>query len=194
MSKTIIRELNIQDNIKKAKINYGIECLLGFMFKVILLVIIFSIFDVLKLALISMFVSSILRYSSGGVHCNTYLKCLILSGIFICLTIIISVNVILPHTTYLLFSLILVSINTYKSPVDPPQKPIKTTKKRYLCKIISTVLLILILLIPIWFNFNNDIINAIIFSCFFQILSLTYFGRLIVNYINNYDILSKGGE
>jgi accessory gene regulator B len=194
LNRIIIQELDIQDNIKKAKINYGIECLIGFIFKIILFIIMFSIFNVLELALISVLISSILRYSSGGVHCNTYLKCIILSGIFICFTIIISINIILPYEIYILFSLLLIGINIYKSPIDPPQKPIKTNRKRFLCKIISTFLLILILIIPILFNFNNNITNIIIFSCFFQILSLTYYGVLIVNFINNQRILSGGGE
>lgn len=193
MTKIVTKELNA-DNKRKVKICFGIESILSFIIKTILSILVFILFGVLDLALISMITSSILRYSSGGTHCNTFLKCLIFSSILFSVIALLSRILIISNETYVIISIFLSITLLYKSPVHTKEKPLKNQNKKYKIKLISFVILLIYLISPLIFNINDEIKNVLLLSSAFQVFSLTYLGMLFFTYINKFELLSKGGE
>jgi accessory gene regulator B len=183
LSKIITKDLEI-DSYKLVKIKYGIECFLYEIIKLILFIFVFFIFGTLKLSLISLFTSSTLRYISGGVHCNTFIKCLILSSIIFTTTGYLGSNININSNHYFLVGIILTIITLYKAPISPPEKPITNNKKIIKMKCISVIILLIILLIPYIFNLDNSIKTTIILSMTFQVFSLTYLGNKFFNFWN----------
>ena len=186
MIKVITKDLEI-DNYNKVKIKYGIECLLYEITKLIFFIFVFLIFGTLRLSLISLFTSSILRYVSGGVHCNTFIKCLILSSIIFTTIGILGNNIIIDNNYYILIGIILTIITLYKAPIFPPEKLIKNNNKIINMKCISVIILLVFLIIPYILNLDNNIKTTIILSMIFQVFSLTYLGNKFIN-ICNYQV------
>jgi accessory gene regulator B len=193
LTKIITKELNADDK-RRVKICFGIESILSFIIKIILSLVVFISFGVLDLALISMISSSILRYSSGGVHCNTFLKCLIFSSILFSAIALFSKLIIMPNKVYVIISIILLIILLYKSPVHTKEKPLKNPKNKYKIKLISFVILLLYLISPLIFDVENEIKNVLLISSAFQVFSLTYLGMLFFTYINKFELSSRGGD
>lgn len=192
MRRIIIKDLEI-DKLKEIKIGYSIECFLYEIIKLIIFIIVFILFGTLKLSLIALLENNILRYSSGGFHCNNFIKCLILSSLIFTTIGYLCTIINIENNYYIFISILLIIITIYKSPVPPPEKPINNKNKIMRLKCISTIILILILIIPYLFSVDNNIKSAIILSASFQVFSLTLFGKLLFQSWNKV-LSSKGGE
>jgi accessory gene regulator B len=190
--KYITKDLEV-DNLKKIKIKYGIECLLYEIIKILTFIFVFLIFGTLKLSLISLLANSMLRYISGGVHCNSLIKCIILSSVIFTTIGYLGSIYNIDSISYIFIGILLIIITFYKAPVPPPEKPIKNKDKIKISKYMSTVLIIIILITPYVFNLNNDIKTTILLSMIFQVFSLTYLGNKFFSFCNK-ELLSKGGE
>ncbi|MDF9407803.1 accessory gene regulator B family protein [Pelotomaculum isophthalicicum JI] len=188
LSNIIARELN-HDNVKRAQISYGLEVILGAIIKFVVFIILFLVFGVLKQSLITMFTIASLRYASGGIHCKTFIGCLIVSATA-CVSIGFLAKVLIINN-YLYYALNFASllIIMLRAPVDPPEKPIKTKQKRYIVKLISIVILFLLLYISSNVV-ENDIKNSIILGIYIQVLTLIDWIR-IYEYINLLKLKAK---
>ncbi len=171
MNEIITRDLDI-DELIKIKMIYGIECLIYEIIKLILFIFIFYIFRTLELSIIALVAGTLLRYCSGGIHCNSFIKCLLFSSFIFTIIGIMSKYIIINNTYYLFISIVLCLIIIYKAPVSKKvmNKIIKIKKK-----LISLFILMILLIIPIIIN-NNNIKTAIILSVIIQTLSLTNMG------------------
>lgn len=189
LSSVIARELDF-DNVKRAKISYGLEAIIGLIIKSIIFIVVPFWFGVLKQSLIAMFSIAFLRYASGGLHCKTFIKCLIVStAVYVFIGMLARVVIINNYLFYIL-NIASFIIILFRAPVDLPEKPIKTKQKRSVMKIIS----IFILLLYIYISFiitENDIKNAIILGMYFQILTLIDWDKMLFNYIEHLKIKAK---
>ena len=189
LSNVIARELHF-DNVKRAKISYGLEALLGAVIKCIFAPVVFLLFGVLKQSLIAMFTFVSLRYASGGMHLKTFIGCLLFSNaLFVSMGILAKVLVINNYLYYCLNILALLII-LVRAPVDPPEKPIKTKRKRYVMKFLS----ILIFLLLIYFSsktIESDVKNAIILAVYIQALTLIGWDKTFYKYINQLKLKAK---
>ncbi|OPX87423.1 accessory gene regulator B family protein [Pelotomaculum sp. PtaB.Bin117] len=189
LSNVIARELKY-DNFKKAKISYGLEVVIGAIIKLIVFTTIPFWFGVLKQSLIAMLTIAFMRYASGGIHLKTFNKCLIVStAVFVSIGMLAKVLVISDYLYYIL-NVASFLIVVLRAPVDPPEKPIKTKQQRYVRKIISVI--VLLLLIYISSNtIENDIKNSIILAIYIQVLTLTGWEKTIYKYITQLKLNAK---
>ncbi len=189
LSNVIARELNF-DNVKRAKISYGLEAIIGAIIKFFVFIIVFWGFGVLKQSLIAMFTTAFMRYASGGSHCKTYIKCLVVSiAVYVSIGILARVLIINDYSYYIL-NIVSFFIIVFKAPVDPPEKPIKTKLKRYAMKLISIMILLLYIYISSKIT-ENDIKNSIILAMYFQVLTLTGWDKIIIKYIDRLNLKAK---
>jgi len=189
LSNVITQELNL-DNVKRAKISYGLEAIIGAIIKLVIFPVIFLVFGVFKQSLIAMFTIAILRYASGGMHLKTFISCFMVSaGLIVSIGMLAKVLVI-NHYLFYVLNFVSFIIVLLKSPVDPPEKPIKTKQKRYIMKILSVLILLLLIYIsskPI----ENDVKNSIILAVYLQVLTLTSWTNTIYKYINQLKLKAK---
>ncbi len=189
LSNVIAKELNF-DDIKRAKISYGLEAIIGAIIKIIIFPVVFFLFGVLKQSLIALFTMGILRYASGGSHFKTFIKCLFVSSaILVSIGMLTKVLVINDYLYYVL-NFVCFIIVLFKSPVDPPEKPIKTKQKRYVMKFLSVLILLLLIYISSK-TIKNDIKNSIVLAMYFQVLTLTGWDKTMYIYINQFKLKTK---
>ncbi len=189
LSNTIAKELDL-DNMKRAKISYGLEALIGAIIKSVTFLVVFLGFGVLKQSLIALSSYAILRNTSGGTHCKTFSGCLILSAaIFVSIG---KLSKVLAINDYLFYTLNFVSllIIVLRSPIDPPEKPIKTKQKRCIMKTLSIIVLLLLIYASSKTTENN-IKNSIILAVYFQVLTLTNWDKKIYKYIDQFKLKTK---
>lgn len=108
-----------------------------------------------KLYLFSMAVLFLLRGTTGGIHCKTYISCLTVSFGYLFLAIYILPGIVLSKTTMLIF-LLLCSLTTFFiGPVTSVYRPDPTEKFQKKCKqkIFITIFFYLILMYLLPDNF-----------------------------------------
>jgi len=151
------------DTLQKIKIKYGVECIVSELSKIIIYFILFSLFSLTKEFIIAILFFSSFRIYSGGFHQNTYISCFITS--FFLLFIIIKLPYLIPFTLKTKIILIIVTyILTYVySPVDHPNKRIKSKKQKNKIKYISIFVLIILSFISVTLKpiFSNIAISAL---------------------------------
>lgn len=188
LSNVITRELNF-DNVKRAKISYGLETIIGAIIKSVGFPVIFFLFGVLKQSLIALFTVAILRYVSGGMHLKTFIGCFMVSTAVLVSIGMLSKVLVINDYLYYILNIVSLVIIILRSPVDPPEKPIKTKQKRYVMKLIS--IFILLLLIYISRTIENDVKNSILLAIYIQALTLTGWDKTIYKYIDQLKLKAK---
>lgn len=189
LGNVIARELNY-DNVKRAKISYGLEAIIGLIIKSVVFTVVPFWFGVLKQSLIAMFTIAFIRYASGGMHCKTFIGCLIVStAVYISIGMLAKVLIINDYLYYIL-NIASFLIIVLRAPVDPPEKPIKTKQKRYVMKLISILILLLLIYVS-RITIENDVKNSIILGMCFQVLSLTGFDKMTYKYIDQLKLKAK---
>ena len=199
LSEKISAEITLNDDQKEV-VAYGIVACLQTIFSFGLIVIFALIFNVLPETLIVAFSISILRKYSGGAHASSPTVCAVIGTIIAVGVAAFSTYVVQPFLhLWVLIVIILVTFALafyliYKlAPIDSPQKPIKTTKKKHRLKIASLCVVVVYLLI-ITINifvylktnimFFNTISFCICLGMTWQVFTLTRGGHLIFIYID----------
>lgn len=187
---------------ESAKINYGLEIILGAVVKSCLLLITSYFLGVFNLMLIVLLTASSFRILTGGAHFSTYYRCL-LAGIVVYnglghLTgvIVNSFNAVFVIPVISIIAVTgLVIIYKY-APADAVIKPIKDSNKRIIIKELSLAFLVIwystIMLIayPMTVNlFWKKILVGSTLGIAWQILTVTPLGFKLFGYID--DILNK---
>lgn len=189
LGNVIAREFNY-DNVKRAKISYGLEAIIGLIIKSVVFTVVPFWFGVLKQSLIAMFTIAFIRYASGGMHCKTFIGCLIVStAVYVSIGMLAKVLIINDYLYYIL-NIASFLIIVLRAPVDPPEKPIKTKQKRYVMKLISILILLLLIYVS-RITIENDVKNSIILGMYFQVLSLTGFDKMTYKYIDQLKLKAK---
>lgn len=165
-----ITDNNNYDSIKIIKIKYGLECILSESSKFLLYLVIFSLFSLTLEFIIATLFFSLFRIFSGGFHQSTYFSCLTTS--FIILSTIILIPIIIEFTSLIISTLIIITIilTFLYSPVDHPNKPIKSIKRRKQIKAFSILILFLLIFISLLLNYNLS--NIAVSALFIQSITL----------------------
>lgn len=157
------------------KINYAIETILNEAFKIIILLILFSILGKLRYFNFSMIILLSIRIFSGGLHSKTFLGCLLWTTLFFTATSIVAP--IIPKISigiYYLISLFNLSVIITKSPYPNPYRPIKSKKRRQVLKILAVFFAMFWTIVLLFFTNDICYLNCGIFTILLQSLQLLY--------------------
>jgi accessory gene regulator B len=165
-------------DIELKKIEFGLECFLSEVSKILIYLAVFSMLSLTKYFLLALFSFSILRSTAGGYHDNTYLQCLINSFILMCIIIVCGTRLTL--STYIKSIIILLSIIfiIIYAPVDHYNKHIISKSRRNSLKFISICIFTLLAAVSIFLG--GSVGKIILFSIFVESITLPlgyYFNR-----------------
>ncbi|MBU3158374.1 accessory gene regulator B family protein [Clostridium frigoris] len=157
------------------QIQYSLTTILNEVFKLIILIILFSIIGKLNYLLFSMIVLLSIRFFSCGLHAKTSLGCLMWTIFFFTLTTIIAP--ILPKlslSVYCLLSLLSLSIIIIRAPYPNPKRPIKKKKRKLYLKILAISFSIFWIYILLFYITTSTYLNCGIATISLQSLPLLY--------------------
>ena len=183
-------ELNFDDD-KRQIVAYGLLALIQIIISIALISFVSLIFGVIFEALIICFSVSILRKYSGGAHAGSIEICTIFS-VFACVGFAIIIKYLLltfVDTIIIIYLLLIVYAFSFVllylfAPVDSPNKPIKTEKKRVRMRKNSFLTLSIFFAISILFLFlgfkNKSFISlnlSLLLGILWQVFTLTTIGK-----------------
>lgn len=201
VAEKVSNELNY-DNERKEVIQYGTYALIQTLISIISVLILGLIFNIALEALIFLFTASILRKYSGGAHSESSNVCTLL-GIIIstCVGFLIKSSFFVNMDfEFIIFAGIVVFVFAYfiifkYAPVDTPNKPIKTEKKKKRMKkgslkILTIYLFIVLLNTILYYNsdvvFAKQVILSILFGIAWQCMTLTALGNILLKTIDSF--------
>lgn len=201
VAEKVSNELNY-DNERKEVIQYGTYALIQTLISIISVLILGLIFNIALEALIFLFTASILRKYSGGAHSESSNVCTLL-GIIISIGVgflIKSSFFVNMDFEFIIFAGIVVFVFAYfiifkYAPVDTPNKPIKTEKKKKRMKkgslkILTIYLFIVLLNTILYYNsdvvFAKQVILSILFGIVWQCMTLTALGNILLKTIDSF--------
>ncbi|EOC99989.1 accessory gene regulator ArgB-like protein [Caldisalinibacter kiritimatiensis] len=171
---------NIADAIKQndsnltelqmKKIRFGMECLLNELSKFLIYLSVFTVFGVVKQYFVSVIFFGLLRGITGGYHEDTYWKCFRTTFILFIIIIFIGTKFSFNFQVSVLLILISLIISYIYAPVDHPNKPIISKKRRIALKYFSMI--IIITLGGISFLLHNSLRNVAQLAIFFDSLMI----------------------
>lgn len=162
-------------NEELEQIHYALVTILNEVFKIIILIILFSIIGNLNYLLFSMIVLLSIRLFSGGLHAKTLLGCLILTILFFTLTTIIAP--LLPKlspSTYYLLSLLSLSVIIIQAPYPNSKRPIKKKKRKLYLKTLAIFFSIFWIYILLCYITTSPYLNCGISTILLQSSQLLY--------------------
>jgi accessory gene regulator B len=186
------------DEEKRQVVTYGLVAILQFVITVSIICMIGIFFNTLIESLFICFSVSLLRRYSGGAHLNSIELCTVLSIIYSTIFAILCKYFFVSFisTSILIIILIVVFLLSffavYKlAPVDSPNKPIKTKKKRdrmrkgsYLTLSVFFVISVTFLILGKHYNNFNSYLLSILFGILWQVFTLTKKGHGAYNKFN----------
>lgn len=116
---------------------YGFECIIGESTKITIYFIVFALLSLMGHYLVALIYFCILRVFAGGFHANTYLQCFIISFTVLSVGIIVGSQFGLPITVRIVFLVMDFILIWAFAPVDHPNKPIISSKRRERLKYLS---------------------------------------------------------
>ena len=201
IAEKVSSELNY-DNERKEIIQYGTYALIQTLISIISVLILGLVFNIALEALIFLFTASILRKYSGGAHSESSNVCTLLGIIIsICIGFLIKSSFFTKMNVELvvfigIFIFVFAYFIVFKfAPVDTPNKPIKTEKKKRRMKkgslkILTIYLLIELLSIILYYNSGwslaKHVMLSIIFGVAWQCMTLTYIGNILLRTIDSF--------
>ena len=201
IAEKVSSELNY-DNERKEIIQYGTYALIQTLISIISVLILGLLFNIALEALIFLFTASILRKYSGGAHSESSNVCTLL-GIIIssCIGFFIKSNFFAKmNFEVIVFVGIVIFVFSYfiifkYAPVDTPNKPIKTEKKKKRMKkgslkILTIYLFIEIFNIILYYNSGWSLARPVMLSIMlgvaWQCMTLTYIGDILLKTIDSF--------
>ena len=154
------------------KINYTLQVILGSLTKLAIIFFIFLYLNQLPLFFLSFVILNSTRPLAGGLHCETFMSCLIVSIIyFISVTLFSTLSPKFNIYFYIIFFIISFIIILRYAPCPNEKRPTKNKEKLKVLSLISLAFwTMLFFKLP-----NIQICNCIFISIFFQIIQLIIF-------------------
>lgn len=186
------------DDEKEAVIAYGLTAIIQVSATILLVLLLGILAGVLIESLIVCFSVALFRKYSGGAHAETAEFCTCFSAVYCTLTAFLSKRLLsmvystVPMAAAIILVFILSFVTVYKlAPVDTPNKPIRTAKKRRRMRVGSfTILTICFLLSVIFFvlspqfNIFKSYGIGLLFGIAWQTFTLTHLGSRFVHGMN----------
>lgn len=137
---TYICKYETSDKNAVIKVTYALKCIFNDLYKLIFLIIVFSVLGKLNYFCFSLIILFSIRPFSGGMHFNTSISCLIFTTGFFIVTALISTYIPpLPKIIYIILMLISLTIIAVKSPVTTSKRPIISIKRFKMLKLGSII-------------------------------------------------------
>lgn len=201
IAEKVSNELNY-DNERKEIIQYGTYALIQTLISIISVLVLGLVFNMALEALIFLFTASILRKYSGGAHSESSNICTLL-GIVISIAIGFFVKsrfMANLNFEYIVFIGIITFVFAYfiifkLAPVDTPNKPIKTEKKKKRMKkgslkILTIYLSLVLINVILYYNYgwelSKPIILSILLGIMWQCMTLTPLGNILLKNIDSF--------
>lgn len=173
-------EFNLSE-LDSIKLRYSLELVIGDLSKYLILLCFFAILGRTTDYLYSSLALLMIRSFTGGLHFKTYMKCMIFTGFFFCISILlkthISLNFTILSTLFIFssFTIILFAPLCHKSRPDYPNQ------KRNQFKLLSIILLSFHFISYFFASKNPYLINSV------WVMSLQSFQILIAKGVNIYE-------
>jgi len=205
MIETICNKLTLQirkkmpevDDERAEIINYGLQLIIGEAPKSIITILIACLFKVPILAILALLFTMPYRVVAGGVHLKTHIGCIIATSLFYIGNAFLSKSIVLEQNIkliciFVIWAFSMVMIKLY-APADTEWVPILRKKERKIKQILSYIIMSLTLIIAIWIK-NSVMSNLLMFSIFFQTLTITRFMYIITNNKYGHEIYAEQQE
>lgn len=157
------------------QIQYTLHTILNEVFKIIILIILFSVIGNLNFLLFSMIILLSIRPFSGGLHAKTLLGCLMWTTLFFTLTSIIAP--LLPKLSvsiYYILSLLNLAVIIIQAPYPNEKRPIKKKKRKQYLKILAVSFSAFWIYILLFKMNNSTYLNCGIATILLQSSQLIY--------------------
>lgn len=193
------------DEEKEAVVAYGLTAIIQVSATVLLVLLLGILAGVLVESLIVCFSVAVLRKYSGGAHAETAEFCTCFSAVYCTLTAFLSKKLLttiysfIPMAAAVTLVFILSFVFIYKlAPVDTPNKPIRTEKKKRKMRAGSFIVLAIYFLLSVAFlvlspqsdRFKSYGIS-LLFGTVWQVFTLTHQGSLFIERMNDIFIKEK---
>lgn len=190
---------------KEAVVAYGLTAIIQVSATVLLVLLLGILTGVLVESLIVCFSVAVLRKYSGGAHAETAEFCTCFSAVYCTLTAFLSKKLLtaiysfIPMAAAVTLVFILSFVFIYKlAPVDTPNKPIRTEKKKRKMRAGSFIVLAIYFLLSVAFlvlspqsdRFKSYGIS-LLFGTVWQVFTLTHQGSLFIERMNDIFIKEK---
>ncbi len=179
---------------------YALEILLGTTLKLVLIILLATIFDILITTLIFLFTLAIFRWLGGGVHLSTYLRCLLVGlSLVLGMGYVSSLEVDRLYIVCLFLLSLLVAIYVIVKwvPAGTDKKKVTEIEKRFRQKWESIYALLIWSIggiACIYGNLYSYAFAAILGSLFSSFLMMPAGYYVIGNLDNMLAVFSKGGK
>ena len=179
------------DDLKLKKLNYGLQGIYSLIVKLSVIIIIAIITKTIKQTIWFLFFYTGIRTYSFGWHAKTNIGCWISSIIAYNIIPLLIKNYIIPDIIgYIILGIALISMILW-SPADTQKRPLIRKEHRKKCKIISTAVIIIYIVLFV-LKINHLINNAIIYASFIQSLFINpLFYKITKTQFNNYKYYRK---
>jgi len=157
-------------DFKKEKIyKYTLESLYSFTTKSLIILLLSILLDTFKITIVTLFLYSILRGFTFGIHATKNFYCWIISlTVYIVVPLIIKNFLFSQYIIYIFYSLGIIAILLW-APSDTKARPLINKSKRIVNKLISLLIAILLITISYFSNVTN--LNEIV-ACLLLINSI----------------------
>ncbi|SDK21889.1 accessory gene regulator ArgB-like protein [Sediminibacillus albus] len=177
-------------NLKQQEdyIRYGLEWILSGLFQTLLILTVSYLLNLTPFSLVSLVTGAIFRMLTGGVHFNTYIKCVYFSSTIIIIVAFVSklYSKAFNHWSLYYGNVVLLFIIYYLyAPKLYKTKTLFSQKQKERFKLLSILLLIIFFLLTEFLVKDYRYILCIWISIFFQGFSLTNCGEKVILYIDN---------
>ena len=170
-------EFNLSE-LNSIKLRYSLELVIGDLSKCIILLGLFSILGRAADYLYSSLALLMLRSFTGGLHFKTYIKCMIFTGFFFCISILLKTHISLNFTILSTLFILSSSIIILFAPLCAKSRPDYSSQKRNQFKFISIILLSFHFISYLFASKNPYLINSV------WVMSLQSFQILIAKGVN----------
>lgn len=179
------------DDLKLKKLNYGLQGIYSLIVKLSVVIIIAIITKTINQTLLFLLFYSGIRTYSFGWHAKTNIGCWISSiTVYNIIPLLIKNYNIPSNIGYIILGITLISMILW-SPADTPKRPLIRKEHRRKCKIITTLVTILYIIV---FALNKIILinNALIYASLIQSIFINPIYYKITNtQFNNYKYYKK---
>lgn len=208
LANRIALELSFSDE-RKQVIEYGLIAIFQSILILSFVLVLGAILNIFMEAVILSFAVSILRKYSGGTHASTSMSCALVSVVFCLggglLMRSISETGILPVYLYAIDSIVFIFafiISLRNAPVDSPNKPIRTERKKHRMKMTTLVILSFYFLISLILLYQSrspifvSWLLCLLLSVIWQVSSLTKPGKIVLEGLDHLigKTFTKGGH
>lgn len=148
-------------HLDSLKLKYSMEIIFNDLSKLAILFILFSIAGYALDFVYSVISLLMIRPFTGGLHFKSYTQCILFTGIFFTLSILLKNHVIITQYIYFLVFTFSVLIIMMFAPIIGDNRPTYSKKKLYQFKLTGLIILILHLIVYLHNKNHPYIINSI---------------------------------